>query len=75
MGAGQVVACPRMHMSEPDIHDDTADDHERLERDRLAQDRDVRRPSTADLDDETAEGFGANHHAERDTGKTRRQTS
>ncbi|QCC49635.1 MULTISPECIES: hypothetical protein [Halobacteriales] len=42
-------------MSGPDIHDDTADDHERLERELLAQDRDARQPSTADLDDETAQ--------------------
>jgi len=54
MGAGQVVTCPRMHMSGPDIHDDTADDHERFERELLAQDQDARRPSTADLDDEAA---------------------
>ena len=54
MGAGQVVACLRIHMSGPDIHDDTADDYERFERELLAQDRDARRPSTADLDDETA---------------------
>lgn len=39
----------------PDTHDDTADDHERFERELLAQDRDARRPSTADLDDETAQ--------------------
>ena len=42
-------------MSGPDIHDDTADDYERFERELLAQDRDARRPSTADLDDETAQ--------------------
>lgn len=42
-------------MSGPDIHDDTANDHERLERELLAQDRDGRRPSTADLDDEVAQ--------------------
>ena len=39
----------------PDTHDDTADDHERFERELLAQDQDARRPSTADLDDETAQ--------------------
>jgi hypothetical protein len=55
MGAGQVVACPLIRMSGPDIHDDTADDHERFERVLLAQDRDARRPSTADLNDETAQ--------------------
>ncbi|WP_394342973.1 hypothetical protein [Natrinema altunense] len=38
----------------PDRYDATADDHERFEADLLAQDRDVRSPSTADLDDETA---------------------
>jgi len=42
-------------MSGPDIHDDTTDDHERFERELLAQDRDARRPSTAGLDDETAQ--------------------
>jgi hypothetical protein len=42
-------------MSGPDTHDDTADDHERFERELLAQDQDARRPSTADLDDETAQ--------------------
>jgi hypothetical protein len=42
-------------MSGLDIHDDTADDHERFERELLAQDQDARRPSTADLDDETAQ--------------------
>jgi len=55
MGAGQVVVCPGIRMSGPDIHDDTADDHERFERELLAQDRDARQPSTADLDDETAQ--------------------
>ena len=55
MGAGQVVTCPRMHMSEPDIHDDAAEDHDRFERELLAQDRDARQPSTADLNDETAQ--------------------
>jgi len=54
MGAGQVIACSLMRMSGPDIHDGTADDHERFERELLAQDQDVRRPSTADLDDQTA---------------------
>ena len=42
-------------MSGPDTHDDTADDHERFERELLAQDQDARRPSTVDLDDETAQ--------------------
>jgi len=41
-------------MSDPDRYDETADDHERFERELLAQDRDARSPSTADLDDETA---------------------
>ena len=54
MGAGQVVSCPLMCMSGPDIHDETANDHERFERELLAQDRDAQRPSTADFDDETA---------------------
>ena len=42
-------------MSGPDIHDDTTDDRERFNRELLAQDRDARRPSTADLDDGTAQ--------------------
>lgn len=41
-------------MSDPDRYDDTTDDHERVEVELLAQDRDARSPSTADLDDETA---------------------
>jgi len=41
-------------MSGPDRYDDTADDHERFEAELLAQDRDARSPSTADLDHETA---------------------
>lgn len=43
-----------IHMSDPDRYDDTADDHERFEAELVAQDRDVRSPSMADLDDETA---------------------
>jgi hypothetical protein len=42
-------------MSGPDIHDNTADDHKRFERELLAQDQDAARPSTADLDDEAAQ--------------------
>jgi hypothetical protein len=45
---------PLICMSGPDRYDDTADDHERFEAELLAQDRDARSPSTADLDDETA---------------------
>ena len=41
-------------MSDPDRYDGTTDDHERFEAELLAQDRDARSPSTADLDDETA---------------------
>ena len=41
-------------MSDPDRYDVTTDDHERFEGELLAQDRDARSPSTADLDDETA---------------------
>jgi len=55
MSAGQVVSCPLICMSGSDIHDDTTDDHERFERELLAQDRDARRVSTAGLDDETAQ--------------------
>jgi len=42
-------------MVDPDSNDETTDDHERVEAELLAQDRDVRRPSTVDLDDETAQ--------------------
>jgi len=55
MGAGQVGACPLIRMFGPASHDDTGADHERLERELLAQDRDARQPSTADLDDEMAQ--------------------
>jgi hypothetical protein len=55
MGAGQVVACLLIRMSGPDIHDDTADDHEHLERKLLAQDRDAVRVDTADIDDRKAQ--------------------
>ena len=41
-------------MTGPDILDDTADDHERLETDLLAQDRDAARVSTADVDEPMA---------------------
>lgn len=41
-------------MSDPDKYDDTAGDHERFEEELLAQDRDVRSPATADLDEKTA---------------------
>ena len=43
-----------MRVSDPDRYDETTDDHERVESELLAQDRDARSPSTADLDDETA---------------------
>ena len=43
-----------MRVSDPDKYDETTDDHERFEAELLAQDRDARSPSTADLDDETA---------------------
>jgi len=54
-GWGAVRVPPPIHMSDPDRHDDTTDDHECFERELLAQDRDAQRPSTADLDDETAQ--------------------
>lgn len=38
----------------PDAFDDTTDDHERLETELLAQDRDAARVSTADVDETTA---------------------
>lgn len=41
-------------MTEPDIHDDTGDDHEQLETELLAQDRDIAQISTADVDETTA---------------------
>jgi hypothetical protein len=41
-------------MTGPDAFDDTADDHERLETELLAQDRDAARPLTADVDETTA---------------------
>ena len=41
-------------MSNPDRYDEMTDDHERVEAELLAQDRDARSPSMADLDDETA---------------------
>jgi len=41
-------------MTGPDAFDDTADDHERLETELLAQDRDAARVSTADVDETTA---------------------
>jgi len=42
-------------MSGSDIHDETTDDHERVKRELLAQDRDARRLSIAGLDEETAQ--------------------
>ncbi|MFC4360234.1 hypothetical protein ACFO0N_19985 [Halobium salinum] len=42
-------------MTGPDVFDDTADDHERLETELLAQDRDAARVSTADIDETTAQ--------------------
>jgi len=41
-------------MPGPDPHNDTSADHEQFETELLAQDRDARSPSTADLDDKTA---------------------
>lgn len=41
-------------MIDPDARDDTATDHERLESELLAQDRDAIRVSTADVDEPTA---------------------
>ncbi|WP_458210237.1 hypothetical protein [Haladaptatus sp. NG-SE-30] len=41
-------------MTDPVIHDDTAADHERLETELLAQDRDAARVVTADVDETTA---------------------
>jgi hypothetical protein len=38
----------------PDILDDTTDDHERLEAELVAQDRDAARVSTADIDERRA---------------------
>ena len=41
-------------MPDPDARADTTADHERLETELLAQDRDAVRPSTADVDEPTA---------------------
>lgn len=41
-------------MTDPDILDETGDDHERLETELLAQDRDAAQMSTADVDETTA---------------------
>ena len=41
-------------MTGPDILDDTTDDHERLEAELVAQDRDAARVSTADIDEQSA---------------------
>ncbi|WP_066419225.1 hypothetical protein [Halorubrum aethiopicum] len=41
-------------MTGPDILDDTTDDYERLETELVAQDRDVARVSTADVDERSA---------------------
>ena len=53
-GYGAIPALSLVHMSDPDRDDETADEYERFEAELLAQDRDVRSLSTADLDDETA---------------------
>ena len=42
-------------MTGSDAFDDTAADHERLETELLAQDRDAARPLTADIDETTAQ--------------------
>ena len=41
-------------MAGPDPHDDTSADHEQLETELLAQDRDAASVTTADVDDATA---------------------
>ena len=41
-------------MTGPDILDDTTDDHERLEAELIAQDRDAARVATADIDERGA---------------------
>lgn len=41
-------------MTRSDILDDTTDDHERLEAELVAQDRDAARVATADIDDRSA---------------------
>ena len=41
-------------MTGPDILDDTTDDHERLETELVAQDRDAARVATADIDERSA---------------------
>jgi hypothetical protein len=47
-------------MTGSDAFDDTVADHERLETDLLAQDRDAARPLTADVDETTAQQFVSN---------------
>ena len=44
-------------MTGPDILDDTTDDHERLETELVAQDRDAARIATADIDERRARHF------------------
>ena len=41
-------------MTGPDILNDTTDDHERLETELVAQDRDAARVATADIDERSA---------------------
>ena len=41
-------------MTDPDVLDDTAADHDRFETELLAQDRDAAQVSTADVDETTA---------------------
>ena len=41
-------------MTGPDILDDTTDDHERLEAELVARDRDAARVATADIDERSA---------------------
>ena len=42
-------------MPDPDPHDDTSADHAQFEKAQLAQDRDVARVDTAEIDDATAQ--------------------
>ena len=54
MGAGQIPVLSLVHMSNLNRYNETTDDHGQVEAELLAQDRDARLPSTADLDGETA---------------------
>lgn len=56
MREARLRACWNLNsMNRPDALNDTANDHERLETELVAQDRDVARVSAADIDETTAQ--------------------